>query len=689
MSNTPRQKQNIREARKKTLARILALVLALLMVGGTAYYMIYMLVLSVSATDMDSYGNASTLADDLNIRVGLKYGDGVPDSFETTTTNGYTIGVQPLADGVFDYTPFWQISATVVSVAADANLTRSGSDYYPTDTNANVVIGGYHIEFLTECTIGNAVVLQQQITAMNTMLYGSGYYAFPAYVNGVLRIRVGLFSTREAADAAYPTVAAYMGGFQAAVVAPSDTGVVVIDPSTDHILFSYDDGGRTALGLTALETGTSTVYMKTSVGNVYDGVFAYARYSEEGIDGISVTNVLTLDQYVEGVLPYEISSSWPIETQKAFAIAARSFAASCLDRHESSYGFDLCNAPHCQAYHGAGRVNDNVKEATRSTHGLIITHNGEIAATFYSSSCGGHTVSINDVWGGASYEYLVAHATPWEKYTEHYNGFWTVEVSPAELLDYLVNTKGHTDLAGGGYISNIEVLAYAPGSTYVKTLRITAANGRSITLNNTDSVRLGLTKYLKSANFVVGRGSVMYTEDTVEVVGERIIDTSVVKNVLGPVSGTDTAKTSEGFISTGAQVAVLTSLSSIVTTLKGAPVLTAYGYAAADTDNVFVLTADNAAAFAAGNIELPQKENVAVPRTVKEYAVHTETKVATASSPQNFIFVGKGWGHGAGLSQYGSMDLGELGYDYSQIINAYYSDVSIVFYKELDEFKNR
>ena len=689
MSNANKSKQGKRETRRKLLARIVALIMALLMIGGSAYYLISMLIPQSYAMDSSFYGNSGMLADDLNIRVGLKYGSGVPDSFETTTTGGYTLGIQPLSDGVFDYTPFWQLNQTVLTVAADANLSRSGSAYYPTNSAYNVVIGGYHIEFWTEYTVETAVFLQQQITAMNTALYGSGYYAFPAYVNGVLRIRVGLFSSWDAAQAAYPSIAAYMPAFQATVTAPTSTGVVVIDPTADHIVFHYDDGGNTALGLSATPVGTSDAYMKTDAGNVYDGVFAYTRYADEDADGIAVTNVLTLDQYVEGVLPYEISNSWPIETQKACAIAARSFAASCLERHQRAYGFDLCNAAHCQAYLGAGRVNDKVKEAAQSTHGLIITHGGVVASTFYSSSCGGYTVNIGDVWGGSSYDYLVAHATPWEKYMECDGGFWIVEVSPTELLDYLVNTKGHSELAGGGYITNIEILAYSAGSPYVKTLRITAANGRSIILNNTDAVRLGLGRYLKSANFVVGKGSVSYTTDTVTVLDERIIDMAVVKNVLPPVSDSGAQQTSEGVISTGVQVSVLTSLSNFFTTLLNAPVLTASGYTSASSDKVFVLTANNASSFAAGNIVLPQDNGIAVPRTVKNYAVYTETRTATASSSQNFIFVGKGNGHGAGLSQYGSRDLGNLGYDYSQIINAYYTDVSIVFYKELEKFKNR
>lgn len=681
-----RTKAAVREARKKMLARILALVMALLMVGGSAYYLVYMLIFSASAEN----GFASDmLAEDLNIRVGLKYGDGAPDSFATTTISGYTVGIQPLSDGVFDYTPFWHLDVPAVTVSSADNLARNGSDYVPASGTSGAAVGGYHVEFVTDYPIQNMMLIEQQVSVLNNALFGSGFYAFPAYVGGVLRIRAGAFATPEEAAAAYPVISAILPGIPAQIASPSATGVVVLDPSSDRILFAYDDGGITALGLSAMSTGFESVYMKTSVGNVYDGVFAYSRYRDETVDGIAVTNVLTLDQYVEGVLPYEISNTWPLETQKAFAIAARSYAASCLRRHESAHGFDLCNAAHCQAYHGAARVNETVKEAARSTHGLIITHNGKIASTYYSSSFGGHTVGIGDVWGGASYDYLTAHATPWERYTQHNNGLWTAEVSPKELLDYLVNTKGHTELAGGGYIARIEVLEYAAGSPYVKMLKLTAANGRSVTLKNTDGVRLGLGKYLKSANFVVAQGSVQYTEETVEILGDRVIDAAVVQNVLGPVSSVSGGKTSEGFISVSDAVSVLTAGTGIPSTLAGSPVLTASGVVSVDSPSVLVLTAGNSAAFAAGNLEAPKKDAIALPRTVKEYTVHTEIKTANASSAQNFIFVGKGWGHGAGLSQYGAMDLGVLGYDYSQIIHAYYTDVSIVFYKELDQFKNR
>ena len=654
-------------------ARILALVLAILMLGSTAYYLIYMLVISVAAETPLYYTAAN---DDLNIRVGLMYGDGVTESFETTTVHGYTVGVQPLQDGVYTYTPFWSISGNRVVVAADKNLTVKDGVYSAAKSTDAVYVGGYHIEFHTDYSIADMAAAEQTRQNLDAVLSASGMYAFPVYKNGVIRLRVGSFSTEASAAAAYPYIAGIMSYFVSEIAAPSETSVTLLDAESGRILMEYDSSDGTSLGLSARDTlSAENAYIKTPVQNVYDGVMAYTRYAEEGIDGVAVTNVLTLDQYVEGVLPYEISSTWPMETLKAFSIAARSYAAYTLGRHDSTYHFDLCNGGHCQLYRGAGRVDRNVKDAVKSTHGLIITYQGKIASTYYSSSCGGNTVSIGDVWGGASSPYLVAHETPWERYSEYTNGFWTVEISPTELLNYLREQKGFTQLKG--YIADISVLEYAPNSTYVKKLRFTDAYGNSADVVNTDKVRSTLGAYLKSANFVVGRGSVTYTLDKVEIVGERVIDSKTQKHVLAPVNAASAALSSAGvFVQTANSLESASLASSLILTDTGtvsagsAPL-----YVQPALGELVSLAGADAVSTPSGAIELP--------RTVKEYTVVTETKTASASSATNFIFVGKGWGHGAGMSQYGAKDLADLGYDYEHIINAYFTDVEIVHYKTI------
>jgi SpoIID/LytB domain protein len=49
-----------------------------------------------------------------------------------------------------------------------------------------------------------------------------------------------------------------------------------------------------------------------------------------------------------------------------------------------------------------------------------------------------------------------------------------------------------------------------------------------------------------------------------------------------------------------------------------------------------------------------------------------------AASAGNFVFEGKGFGHGVGMSQWGARGYAELGYDYRKILQTYYSGVSII-----------
>lgn len=203
------------------------------------------------------------------------------------------------------------------------------------------------------------------------------------------------------------------------------------------ILFEYDCGGESELGLKAHEDKNGNTYIMTPARNVYDGVFCFKRYDNGETDGVSLINILPLEAYIAGVLPYETSNSWLPETLKAFAVTVRSFTLTHLNKHKQ-YGFDLCTTTECQVYKGAGRINENVMSAVLETKGDVMTYDGDIVNAYYSSSMGGVTVSAKDAWGSSTeYPYLAAVETPWENYMVHNNGFWINEVSPEELLERL------------------------------------------------------------------------------------------------------------------------------------------------------------------------------------------------------------------------------------------------------------
>ncbi len=53
----------------------------------------------------------------------------------------------------------------------------------------------------------------------------------------------------------------------------------------------------------------------------------------------------------------------------------------------------------------------------------------------------------------------------------------------------------------------------------------------------------------------------------------------------------------------------------------------------------------------------------------------------------SLVFEGRGFGHGAGLSQEGAMRMADLGFSYADILHFYYNDVHIIDLKALDFFR--
>ena len=81
-----------------------------------------------------------------------------------------------------------------------------------------------------------------------------------------------------------------------------------------------------------------------------------------------MVNVLSMDDYLQGVIVQEMSPSWPLEALKAQTVCARSYAYGKLQagKHQSQ-GFDLCNTTDCQAYVGIANASDNSRRAVEET----------------------------------------------------------------------------------------------------------------------------------------------------------------------------------------------------------------------------------------------------------------------------------------------------------------------------------
>ena len=175
-----------------------------------------------------------------------------------------------------------------------------------------------------------------------------------------------------------------------------------------------------------------------------------------------------MEEYLYGVLPYELGNNAPLEALKAQAVAARTYTIRMMDNRAGNQ-YDVVDTDADQVYRGTPSGNDNCKAAVLSTKGMVLKYGNRYAETFYSSSNGGQTESALNIWGGKGYDYL------------------TVKDDPYDAASGSAKTKSATiyrDLANG---SNRQSLLTLLKQKAVSTL---TQNGYAATLSNTHLIWL-------------------------------------------------------------------------------------------------------------------------------------------------------------------------------------------------------
>jgi stage II sporulation protein D len=179
-------------------------------------------------------------------------------------------------------------------------------------------------------------------------------------------------------------------------------------------------GGRAALvgdgELTA--PGTLTLYTPSGTRH-YRGALRSASPTA-GSATRDTVNVLSMDDYVRGVIPDEMPASWQPEAVKAQAVAARTYATWSRSQFPHRY-FQICDTSSCQVYGGADAEDPRSNAAVTATARQVLTYGGKPAFSQFSSSSGGWTSE-----GGAPY--LPAKADPYDDYAGNPVHEWTVSL---------------------------------------------------------------------------------------------------------------------------------------------------------------------------------------------------------------------------------------------------------------------
>ncbi len=544
------------------------------------------------------------------VRVGLAYGSGALVNANLENNTGYGSGYRMgYFDDDLDFVELaWtDEDETQITMVKTQNTWVNGTSYSNSD-NGGDVIGCYHV-------LVESGYRSYEQAAADAQEYRDG---FVAWIDGDYQVRAGSYTSRQEAEDAAQSLGGTVAGTSSYAVNVTRTG-------TAEILFQFDGGDALALGVMPDVTGADAVRTWFKGYRYYGGF----RYERIGGGDLTVVNIVDLETYIKGVVPYEMSSSWPLEALKVQAVCARSYAyINIHSGKHTSYHFDVCNTTDCQAYYGAGtnsssyQATERTDQAVDETAGEYAWYDGQVIEAFYSSSHGGASESVYNVWGTSleQYPYLCGVEDPYEADMASKNSYssWTVSYTSSELAQRLENY---------GY----------DASSGIESLTLTYSD-----LGNVIQVRV---------NYRGGGSDTIRPSSMRSVFGISSIRFTV--NGQAASSGSGTTSSSGGGLTANGS----TSLDSqgTYTVISGSGSLSQAGldglYAISGSGSI--TPAEDAASGGGSGTDTP-----------------TGTQVTVSGS--SYSFQGSGNGHQLGLSQYGAWAMAERGFTYEEIIEFYY-----------------
>lgn len=549
---------------------------------------------------------ANALGDDEKVlRVGLSYGSNALDEAKLQNISGHGSGyLVGYMNENLDFVSFGYLADTVLSVVFGDTYHVLDPNPYPNYSSA----------------------------ADAASRYGS---AFVRFADGEFYVLIGSYSSPSAASDA---AASYGGSFTTCACHSGTFSVKNTD--SGKTLFQFRSSSYRLAVMPVFPNGTwysddgSTRAITWHKANQYMGIFEFFLSGTR----INVVNVVTMSDYIKGIVPYEMSSSWPLEALKAQAICARTYAVANLGKH-SKDGFDLCASTDCQAYRGTGSANASTDAAVEQTAGMYVTYEGEPINAVYCSSNGGATEDSENIWS-LPLGYLRAVRDPYEASANPTNYSWEYTITLSKIESVLRDR--------GKSFSGSIVLAYAEytDAGNVAKLHFIDSAGNDIVYRG-ESCR---SVFNTSSSGIKTYSQRFIFEDAA---APRVTSCDQITNIAGsggsPSVGSGSASAASVLTSGGLRSASELYGSSV-------PILSASGK---DEAVGFYTTSGGSvsaqAQLSASSLQVP------------------------TSCSGTFIIRGSGWGHNLGMSQYGAKAMAEQGFSAQDIIRFYYTDVTIEY----------
>lgn len=555
------------------------------------------------------------------IQVGLAHGSGALTAANLQNSDGYGAGYR---FGYFDEDlEFVELGYTdedveKITMLRASELYYNGAEYSTGKPSGDYeTIGCYHVVLDYFDDYEDACELALEYDG-----------AFVAWIGDEYQVRQGVYET---ADEAWKAMEELEGDD---VKGTSSYAVNVVETGDTQILFQFDGGSEKSLGVMPDVTGEDEVHTWFK-GFRYRGGFRYERI---GGGNLTVVNIVDMETYIQGVIPYEMRNDWPLEALKAQAVCARSYAYNCIrQRSHTSSNFDICTTECCQVYHGVGsgvsnyQANELTDQAVEETEGMYALYDGKPIWAYYSSCHGGGSERIDRVWYSdfSKFPYICGVVDPYEELVADLNpySYWTKTFTSSQLLQRLQNNgygKGTT-------IDSLE-LTYSEFGNVIQ-VQVNYKNGKqnNFTPKGTAFGVRSLFGGLSSLHFTI--------------------------NGQGAASGTSTGNSSSQSLTVNETGKL--DLNEDLYVLSGTGKTSRL-----DLEGMYIISGT-------GKVTDLEVE------TGGEEGSATPSGTVVTVSGSKFVLEGAGNGHQLGMSQFGAYAMAEEGFTYDEIVEFYYPGVRV------------
>lgn len=284
-------------------------------------------------------------------------------------------------------------------------------------------------------------------------------------------VRVFLSSLGQPSLLNVTVVGSYSLDGTAATAIPSGTALRIdFNSANGQITLSYN-GVSLGMGQefrlrrheTAGDSGVKIAQSRER-NNLYPGDVQFKAVLSGGKYRLYTIVHVFIEDYLYGVLPYEMGNSSALEALKAQCVSARTYTVRAMQgAGERSY--DLVDTTNDQVYNGTPSGNARCKQAVDETRGIVAMNGGAFTATYYTASNGGQIESVRNIWGSSAYDYIRVKDDPFD-YQNPYAEVRSFSVSAAgtqlnATLSSLLVSKAQAEF-GAASVTISEVLSVTP-----------------------------------------------------------------------------------------------------------------------------------------------------------------------------------------------------------------------------------